>query len=276
MKNDNRFCVYLHRRKDDNRVFYVGQGTLARSRSTARKLKSWHTVVESAGGFTVELYKTELTKDEALTLELKLIQEYQESIVNKLSSSSITNHLDFNEFNDKFYLDESSPSGLRYKTDVYAGKDGTSLIKRKGDIAGNLVECDKSWSISHCRKTLKVHRIVFLLYYGRIDSSKVIDHIDGCPSNNQISNLREVDHKTNRRNLCKDKRNSTGVSGVSFAPSTGTYKCYISTDTTRLAKSFSISKYGKDEALRLAIAWRQQKLQELNQQGAGYTDRHGT
>jgi hypothetical protein len=274
--NDKRFCVYFHRRKDTGELFYIGQGTLDRSKSKARKMKLWHDTVEEANGFFVEIYKKDLTKAEALRLETELIEQYSDSIINKITSSSTTKQLDFEEFNWKFYIDESSPSGLRYKVDVYAGSNYTSKVHSQGDVAGVLVKADNSWSLSHNRQAIRVHRIVYLLKHGALDSSKVIDHIDGNPSNNAVTNLREVDHKVNRRNLAKDKRNSTGVSGVSYAPSTGTYKCYISTDTERLAKSFSISKYGKDEALRLAIEWRIQKLQELNQQGAGYTDRHGT
>jgi hypothetical protein len=35
-------------------------------------------------------------------------------------------------------------------------------------------------------------------------------------------------------------------------------------------------KYGKEEAFRLAVEWRAARIKELNEQGAGYTERHGT
>ena len=45
-----------------------------------------------------------------------------------------------------------------------------------------------------------LHRLVFFAYHGWIDDSLVIDHIDGCSSNNSISNLRLVTVKENAAN----------------------------------------------------------------------------
>ena len=36
-----------------------------------------------------------------------------------------------------------------------------------------------------------------------------------------------------------------------------------------------LKKYGKEEAFRLAVEWRAARIKELNNQGAGYTERHG-
>lgn len=39
--------------------------------------------------------------------------------------------------------------------------------------------------------------------------------------------------------------------------------------------SFSCNKYGHEQAFQLACQWREQKIAELNAQGAGYSERHG-
>lgn len=272
---DNKYCVYLHRRKDNNEIFYAGQGTLKRPYCATRKLKAWNKVVKEAGGFIVEIIKDSLSKEEALKLETEVIQEYKSSLVNLVTSSSTTKELDYDTFNQKFYIDESSPSGLRFKIDVYAGKNYCSLSNPKDSIAG-VKSADGSWHITHERKGVKVHRIIYLLANKTIDSSKIIDHINGNPSDNSLANLRQVSHEANRRNLKIDKRNSTGVTGIS-GDMKGTYRASV-TDMRgiRLSKSFSISKYGKEEAFRLACQWRKEQIEQLNANGAGYTDRHGT
>lgn len=45
-----------------------------------------------------------------------------------------------------------------------------------------------------------------------------------------------------------------------------------------IQKSFNAKindKHGYDEALQMAIAWRKSMIDQLNKQGAGYSDRHG-
>jgi hypothetical protein len=41
------------------------------------------------------------------------------------------------------------------------------------------------------------------------------------------------------------------------------------------SKSFSINKYGNDEAFRLACEYRQKMIEEMNNLGAGYSENHG-
>lgn len=53
------------------------------------------------------------------------------------------------------------------------------------------------------KQVYKLHRIVFYMYHRRDPGKKVIDHIDGDASNNQIFNLRAVAHKVNLQNTSK-------------------------------------------------------------------------
>lgn len=59
------------------------------------------------------------------------------------------------------------------------------------------------------------HRVCWAIFYGAWPEGQ-IDHIDGNPSNNRISNLRSVDNATNGKNQRIGKNNSTGVNGVLF------------------------------------------------------------
>lgn len=53
--------------------------------------------------------------------------------------------------------------------------------------------------VGHKHKRDKVHRVIWRLYNGPIPPGLEIDHIDGDPGNNNISNLRLVTHAENIR-----------------------------------------------------------------------------
>jgi hypothetical protein len=58
----------------------------------------------------------------------------------------------------------------------------------------------------------RAHRIIWLMVHGRWPT--VIDHQDGCRSNNALSNLREVTVRENNRNRGIRSDNTSGVPGV--------------------------------------------------------------
>jgi hypothetical protein len=72
------------------------------------------------------------------------------------------------------------------------------------------------------------HRVAWLLTYGKwLD--KMIDHIDGNPSNNVLANLRDVDNKNNQINRHKARKDSkSGLLGVS--PFRSKWKAQIKRD----------------------------------------------
>ncbi len=59
------------------------------------------------------------------------------------------------------------------------------------------------------------HKLAFLYMEGCLPEND-IDHIDGNPSNNKWSNLREVSKSCNMRNCKVGKNNRSGVTGVSL------------------------------------------------------------
>lgn len=170
----------------------------------------------------------------------------------------------FDEWGDVFQLDSSSPSGISWKI-----KRGRNLFP--GTFAG--CKDVSKWSVEYKGRGIMVHRIVYYLSYGKLDHEMCIDHIDGNPHNNDISNLREITYTENCRNKKLAVNNNVGFGGV-----TEMHK-FIATwseDGEQKSKSFKVSTYGYEEAKAKAIAFREKKLQELNDKGYGYTDRHGT
>jgi hypothetical protein len=63
-------------------------------------------------------------------------------------------------------------------------------------------------------KSYAVHHIVWFFEHGYWP--KEIDHIDRDPSNNRISNLRDVSRSDNMLNKPIQKNNTSGVKGVHF------------------------------------------------------------
>jgi hypothetical protein len=55
----------------------------------------------------------------------------------------------------------------------------------------------------------------------------IIDHIDGDPLNNRISNLRISNTSLNAANKKTPSTNTSGLKGVSFVKSTGKWGAYI-------------------------------------------------
>lgn len=174
--------------------------------------------------------------------------------------------------------DEDSPSGLIWKK-----KYGRSSTARIGSVAGSLD--NGYWKIHAFGENLKGHKIVWALWNNFENQDGLhIDHIDGNPSNNNISNLRLVPEEINARNKPMNRNNTSGIHGVSFQKvrtKNGNYvERYISTWYTlggkRRTKCFSVNVYGEELAQLLAGEYRQQQIDLLNLMGAGYTKRHGT
>lgn len=83
--------------------------------------------------------------------------------------------------------------------------------KTKGKKAGWLSGAT-NYDVMYENKTYKMHRLIFALHHGYCP--KIIDHIDGNPLNNKISNLREATHSQNMQNSRLRKDNKSGEKGV--------------------------------------------------------------
>lgn len=180
-----------------------------------------------------------------------------------------------------FEYDETSVTCLRWKIKIVSGRNGNQVNVEVGDTAGTIpVEKKYHSTVSYNSEQYLVHRIVWEMFKGELTPDWVIDHEDGDGRNNRIGNLRKVDHPTNMRNCKMRIDNKTGVCGVfKFLSRHGSdYFSAIWKDLTgkQKSKSFSSTKYGYAEAFRLACVHRAKMIEELNEQGAGYSKRHGT
>ena len=59
------------------------------------------------------------------------------------------------------------------------------------------------------------HRVIWLLHHGYLPEH-IVDHINGDPSNNRISNLREASQACNLINKKLSPKSVSGVAGVTF------------------------------------------------------------
>jgi len=107
-------------------------------------------------------------------------------------------------------------------TGVILWKEGT---KRQGKEAGNATKRGHR-TISRNSVLYQAHRIAWLLHYKQWPKHG-IDHIDGNPGNNRISNLRDVEQETNNKNKRLRKDSKTGVLGVSWCKTTKKWSAYI-------------------------------------------------
>lgn len=185
-------------------------------------------------------------------------------------------------FEQYLYCDEHSPSGLRWKIDRLWGRKLSRVKIKAGEVAGSLRD-NGYWFIKLNYKYHAAHRVVMALH-GR-DTQLDVDHKDGLGAGNIVENLRAVETKINTRNGVKRCSNTSGVTGVGWEYNTSR-KCgrkpilyavaqWATLDGKRGYKCFRVDRLGLLPAFKLACEHRAKMIEELNAQGAGYTDRHG-
>ena len=129
----------------------------------------------------------------------------------------------------------------------YAEKPAFTGADKSGYLCGRFLNCN-----------VKAHRVAWLYVNGEWPDGDV-DHINGCPSDNRIENLRVVTHAENMRNM-KAPKNSTGELGIHKDPLYESYQ-------VRIGKSFHIGRWG---TLAEARAARHAAMKVLN-----YHENHG-
>lgn len=188
--------------------------------------------------------------------------------------------ININDILSLLVYDESSPSCLRWNVDRYCGANYNRKVVSKGDVAGHL-DSNEYWRVALGKTRFSAHRIIFLMFNNHLPA--IVDHSDGNTLNNRYINLRASDSKKNQRNCKADKRNKSGVNGVILYSKVVKGKLYsywrstwYSLEGKLKEKYFSIDKMGEKSAFASACAYRTEMIKELNFNGAGYSDRHGT
>lgn len=120
----------------------------------------------------------------------------------------------------------------------------------------------------------------FFLEIGNIPNKNhrySVDRIDNTKGY-FIGNVRWATDAEQAKNKSMYSNNKTGVGGVYLATGSGGRTYYAANyylDGTQKTKYFSIKTYGEELAFFMACEYREQQINLLNLQGAGYTEGHG-
>ena len=151
------------------------------------------------------------------------------------------------------------------------------------DLAQNYPASDANGAhgyirISRNNKIHLMHRWIWEQLMGEIPEGWEIDHINGVRTDNRLENLRCIPQAAQKRNMSKRQDNNSGVQGVSRWETTrrGNQKVSmwravaINQAGKQVIITFSIAKYGEDEAFALACTARKEMEKDF-----GYHPNHG-
>lgn len=162
--------------------------------------------------------------------------------------------LSYDRENGVLYWRERPLSDFRNKN-AWAAWNG----KLKGKPAGSIN--DGYVCIGIDGKQYKAHRIIWFIETGEWPHE--IDHDDGCKTNNRFSNLINVSHAVNMRNVPLRKTNKSGHHGVVWEKAKGLW-------VARIPIGGKLKTLGRSKDLSVAISLRQKAEFDL-----GYNSNHG-
>jgi len=101
-------------------------------------------------------------------------------------------------------------------TGVFKWKKVNAININIGDVAGRTLSngyIQIGLRINKKDMRFYAHRLAWLYVYGEFPDN-LIDHINHQRNDNRISNLRQVDNSTNKKNMPKRKNSSSIINGV--------------------------------------------------------------
>lgn len=178
-------------------------------------------------------------------------------------------------FSEYLEYDTTSSTCLRWKKSIGKATVGAEAGKFEYRPNGE----KSAIRVGLGRKLYQAHRIIYEMLIGAIPENMVIDHLDGNPFNNNLSNLKLKTGADNSRNLKLNVNNVSGHAGISLRYSNNfknlNYQASIIDEFgVRRCKNFSHLKYGKERALEMAVQWRNNNINRLKTLGFDYTDRN--
>jgi len=131
----NKFYVYVHRRADDNTIFYVGKGCNDRAWHKRGRSDWWQNVVNKHG-YTVEIVIDFMDEDVAFSFEEELTNYYDGHLVNlSVGGGGSTGY----KFTEQERLNRSIISKSLWQTENYrqhfVGKKHTEEHRKKNSEA---------------------------------------------------------------------------------------------------------------------------------------------
>lgn len=182
LNGENRYYIYSHNDKS-NVVFYVGKGVNNRAWQRSNRNNDW--LEKAKDGYFVFILEHGLSEKEAVNREMNYIKNYNPSCNKVLPYTE--KDIPINDIMTAIEYSEQSPSGLVWRK---SRKNAGYLVGREY----------KTWALTFKKRQYYCHRVIMALSSGE-NSEKVVDHIDGNPLNNKISNLRRVSRSENSLNV---------------------------------------------------------------------------
>ena len=200
MQSKNKFIVYIHRLKEDGRV-YVGQTNSSlktRAGSNGHRYKNctkfWNAIQKYGwNNFEHIIVQDNLTLEEANKLEAELIEKY-DSINNGFNLvAGGRNHLWSEEYRQKMRERNLGPKNPNY------GKPKSEEVKRKIGEANKISQLGKKHSEETKKKMSESHKKYIPILC--VETQKVYN----CPSEASldVANTKQAGHITD---VCKGRR----------------------------------------------------------------------
>lgn len=133
-----RFYVYLHRRKDNNEVFYVGKGTGDRAHRKGKRSQYWSRVAAKYG-YYVEFIEKDMSEQCAFDLEIETIKFYRDN------NHELCNHTDGGDGSSGY----KRPQESQDRINTHLRSEKNRLFMKK--VVGIPVLCSNGMTFESCK-----------------------------------------------------------------------------------------------------------------------------